>query len=662
MKSAGYDNVPPVTLEDHQHHGKITNGFDSIIRSVFGVCESRIDLRVTTLFAFSGKELDDEKEIHYRTAFMLILLFVSEWIADQKDECPHVSLKEPKSRLVHACFNKLFKDIYHGNNEGFKAYIFDEESSVPSFGSPNGSIISSVGSPNGSIISSSIDHSSVNISPASEQMIYDETKDESLIGPLSQTTDALLKAVTLKSISEEKLLAKSENLEAELNAKTTELEKVYKLVADLMKEKENAEESSLKAINDMEDLVRQNAKIYKEKESLLEANTQLQVNRDECMDRLTSAEIEKERLCEDNEDLMKVVSSYAKNEIRLEEEKQALQEDLNEKIMELENYGNFIEEKKVLEFDLSKTKLEMTASNNLVIQKEEEIQKLLNEMNSLNVANGKFKKNLDAINEELSAVKLETDNLKESIEAFMEEKEALQRNLDNKMFEMENVTKHFADSMEENQQLKQDFAQKEDGYQRDLGKLRKNMENLEEEKQALQNAFDRKTLELETVKELLSKVQKELQEVVKQVRGLYLIKSEIEAELNEFKVYFDGSNASVVEKIAEMKTLSNGFINDNISNVNTPAFSDEENISENISDTFDEHLDSGIGSSEQTPEINTTTVESIFIKKQSSSSLSRFFMFFISLFIFFAIHLYLWGAIIPAWVRLELHHDHLPPQ
>uniref|UniRef100_A0AC35F659 Uncharacterized protein n=1 Tax=Panagrolaimus sp. PS1159 TaxID=55785 RepID=A0AC35F659_9BILA len=151
--------------------------------------------------------------------------------------------------------------------------------------------------------------------------------------------------------------------------------------------------------------------------------------------------------------------------------------------------------------------------------------------------------------------------------------------------------------------------------------------------------------------------------VVEQVRGLYSIKSEIEAELNEFKVYYDGSNASVVEILAEMKTLSNGFINDNISNVNTPAFSDAENLSEIISDTFDEHLDSGIGSIEQTPEIITTTVESIFIKKQSSSSsLSRFFMFFISLLIFFAIHLYLWGAIIPAWVRLELHHDGLPPQ
>uniref|UniRef100_A0AC35F8S6 Uncharacterized protein n=1 Tax=Panagrolaimus sp. PS1159 TaxID=55785 RepID=A0AC35F8S6_9BILA len=57
MKSVGYDNVPPVTLEDHQHHGKLTNGFDTIVRSLFGVCESRIDLRVTTLFAFSGKEL-----------------------------------------------------------------------------------------------------------------------------------------------------------------------------------------------------------------------------------------------------------------------------------------------------------------------------------------------------------------------------------------------------------------------------------------------------------------------------------------------------------------------------------------------------------------------------------------------------------------------------
>uniref|UniRef100_A0AC35FE30 Uncharacterized protein n=1 Tax=Panagrolaimus sp. PS1159 TaxID=55785 RepID=A0AC35FE30_9BILA len=555
MKSVGYDDIPPVTLEDH--HGRITNGFDSIVHSIFGVCENKIDLRVTTLFAFNGKELDDEKEIHSRTAFMLVLLFLSEWIADQKDECPHVTLKEPKSRLVHACFNKLFKNIYHGNNEGFKAYIFDEESSLPSFGFPKGSIISS------------IDLSSTNDSPASEQMVHDETKDESLIGPLSQTTDALLKAPTLKSISGEKLLAKSENIEAELNAKTTEL----------MKEKENVEQSFF--INDMEDLVCQTAEIFKEKKSLVGAIAQ-----DECT--VTSIKIEEERLSEDNE-------------VTFEEEKQVLQEDVDEKIMELKNYGNFVEEKKVLELDLTKTKLEIAASNNPVLQKEEEIQKLLNEMDSLYVTNGILEKEYDAINEELSAVKLEANNLKEINGAF------------------------------------------------------------KEEKQALQNALDEKTMKLETVKRMLSKVQKELHEVVKQVRGLYSIKSENETELAEFKVHFDDSNASVVEKLAEMKTLS--FVNDNISNINTPALSDEENVSEIISDTFYEHLDSGIASSEQTSEINTTTAEVISIIKQSFSSLlSSWLMFFISLFFFVTIQLFLWGAIIPVWVRLELQHDHLPPQ
>uniref|UniRef100_A0A914PP90 Uncharacterized protein n=1 Tax=Panagrolaimus davidi TaxID=227884 RepID=A0A914PP90_9BILA len=382
------------------------------------------------------------------------------------------------------------------------------------------------------------------------------------------------------------------------------------------------EESSLK--NDMEDLVRQNDEVLKENESLIEANTQLQQNYDNVMDQLSTFKGENDRLKDENEDLLKVVRSYARNEIRLEEENQALQETLDIKLAEMEIND---EEKKVLEMDLSKIKLDLVASNKLVIQKKEEIQKLFNEMNLLIDANGKFQLELDSYRREVSA-----DNHKGSIEALtkalnLEKKnnEALQHELELKKSVMEQVDKLYSDSIEEKTFLQQELTKKDQElknvnnvivqkeaelndllnmngsligmnnkyqneqnvYKEELSNIRvendalkeeieeasktvnrltRNGEKLEEERKALQKEFDEKAAELNEVKELLSNVQGEFRVVVKHVRELHSIKSEIEAELNEFKIYFDDTNDLLGEKWTDIKTLFNDFCDERFSN------------------------------------------------------------------------------------------------
>uniref|UniRef100_A0A914PFQ1 Uncharacterized protein n=1 Tax=Panagrolaimus davidi TaxID=227884 RepID=A0A914PFQ1_9BILA len=57
MKMADIDQAPPLNLEEHEQHGKTNDGFDYILHSLFGVCESRIDLRITKKFVFNGKDL-----------------------------------------------------------------------------------------------------------------------------------------------------------------------------------------------------------------------------------------------------------------------------------------------------------------------------------------------------------------------------------------------------------------------------------------------------------------------------------------------------------------------------------------------------------------------------------------------------------------------------
>jgi chromosome segregation ATPase len=382
------------------------------------------------------------------------------------------------------------------------------------------------------------------------------------------------------------------------------------------------EESSLK--NDMKDLVRQNDEVLKENESLNEANTQLQQNYDNVMDQLSTFKCENDRLKDENEDLLKVVRSYARNEIRLEEENQALQETLDIKLAEMEIND---EEMKVLEMDLSKAKLDLVASNKLVIQKEEEIQKLFNEMNLLIDANGKFQLELDLYRREVSA-----DNHKGTIEALtkalnLEKKnnEALQHELELKISVMEQVDKLYSDSIEEKTFLQQELTKKDqelknvnnvivqkeaefndllnmngsligmnNKYQNEqnvykeelsnvrvendalkeeieeasktVNRLTRNGEKLEEERKALQKEFDEKTVELNDMKELLSNVQGEFRIVVKHVRELHSIKSEIEAELNEFKIYFNDTNDLLGEKWTDIKTLFNDFCDERFNN------------------------------------------------------------------------------------------------
>uniref|UniRef100_A0A914P7R2 Uncharacterized protein n=1 Tax=Panagrolaimus davidi TaxID=227884 RepID=A0A914P7R2_9BILA len=437
MKIADIDQAPPLNLEEHEHHGKTNNGFDSIFRSLFGVCESRIDLRITKKFVFDGKDLDDEEQIHRRTEFMLILLFVSMCFADQKDECPFVALKEPKSRLVHACFSKLFKDIYDGDDEDFKNYIFDDNkdhypaSPPPFFSSPNGSL-------------NNFDLSLLEGTPA--KSISVETEQETSIDRLSQTNDALLKAVNLKTRSEEELVAEYKRLETMANEKAAELEKANKPVSDLLEKQQNAEKSFSQTQNELQDLIGRHEEIKKENQSLFDLNVQLQHKYDTTMDQLATFKLENDRLSEENEDLMTNVSNYAQNEKRLEEENQTLKEALDAKIMELENnngdiYRNFAEEKRTLEFDLSKTQLELSASNNLVLQREEELKNLLNTNQSLDDTVEKLQKERDSFVEELFAVKLEAREIKESNESLIAEKETFQQKLGEKVIELEDLCK-----------------------------------------------------------------------------------------------------------------------------------------------------------------------------------------------------------------------------
>uniref|UniRef100_A0A914QUP8 Uncharacterized protein n=1 Tax=Panagrolaimus davidi TaxID=227884 RepID=A0A914QUP8_9BILA len=856
MKMADIDQAPPLNLEEHEHHGKTNNGFDSILRSLFGVCESRIDLRITQKFVFNGKDLDDEEQIHRRTEFMLILLFVSMCFADQKDECPFVALKEPRSRLVHACFSKLFKDIYYGDDEDFKKYVFDDNkdhypaSPPPFFSSPNGSV-------------NNFDLSLLEVTPAKSVSV--ETEHETLIDRLSQTNDALLKAVNLKTRSEEELVAEYKRLETMANEKAAELEKANKLVSDLLEKQQNAENSFSQIQNEFQDLIGRREEIQKENQSLFDLSVQLQHNYDTTMDELATFKLENDRLSEENEDFMKNVSNYAQNEKRLEDENLTLQEALDAKIMELENnngdiYRNFAEEKRTLEFDLSKTQLELSASNNLLLEREEELKNLLNTNQSLNDTVEKLQKECDSFVEELSAVKLEAREIKESNESLMAEKETFQQKLGEKVIEFEDLSKFYAKCMEENQQLKQSVSQKEEEcknlsnknyslnnalgklhmehdsckaelstvkreafdakelivvlttsfnlekkkkeglqhdldikmsemeqmnklylnavdekdflqqsllkknhemensinvitqkeseyndlsnkyesliglnnkyqneqdvykeeisnvmnqnagykadiekYQKDINKLQKSKEKLEEENQSLQKTFSEKVLEMETVKELLSKVQSQLVSIVKDLHGLHLIKFDIEAELNEFKTFFDESNDFVGNKLKDLQTVVNDFAAERLhnisltnqlemlqdeqnekersrtpslhdegifgyncrpSNFNSQELFDEENMSEIMSEHFDDGIqrDSEIHSNGQTPEVVARNNSLNQPVHQSSSSFAKFLWFFVSLLLLFAIHISVWGALIPSWVRLDLHHDQLPPQ
>uniref|UniRef100_A0AC35FJ68 Uncharacterized protein n=1 Tax=Panagrolaimus sp. PS1159 TaxID=55785 RepID=A0AC35FJ68_9BILA len=387
MKMADIDQAPPLNLEEHEHHGKTNNGFDFIARSLFAVCESRIGLHVNQKFVFNGKDLDDEQQIHCRTEFMLILLFVSICFAGQKDKCPFVALKEPRARLVHACFNKLFKDIYYGDDEDFKNYVFD-----------------------------------------------------------------------------------------------------------------------------------------------------------------------------DNKD-----------------HKDFLQKSLLKKNQELEN------------------------STNIVTQTESEYNNLSNKYESLIGLNNNYQNEQDVYKEEMSNV------------------------------------------MNENAGYKADIEK----HEKDIDKLQRSEEELEEENQTLQNTFS---------------VQSKLVSIVKDLRGLHFIKTDIEAELNGLKIFFDETNDFVGSKLKDLQSVVNDYADERHHNISLTKqlemLQDEQNEKER-SQTPSLH-DEGIFG--QTPEV---VGRSNFLNRpvhQSSSLFAKLLWFVIFPLLLFAIHMSVWGAVIPLWVRLEVHHDQLPPQ
>uniref|UniRef100_A0A914YFX5 Uncharacterized protein n=1 Tax=Panagrolaimus superbus TaxID=310955 RepID=A0A914YFX5_9BILA len=49
-------------------------------------------------------------------------------------------------------------------------------------------------------------------------------------------------------------------------------------------------------------------------------------------------------------------------------------------------------------------------------------------------------------------------------------------------------------------------------------------------------------------------------------------------------------------------------------------------------------------------------------RQQTSSFIPSCLMFFLFLILFFTMWIYAFGAIVPSWAYIQVHHDHLPPQ
>uniref|UniRef100_A0AC35FNA4 Uncharacterized protein n=1 Tax=Panagrolaimus sp. PS1159 TaxID=55785 RepID=A0AC35FNA4_9BILA len=460
MKIAEFDNVPKVIIGDHERQGKMLNGFDSVNRSVvevLEVCESRMDLRLSTKFFFTGKGLADEDQIQLRTAFMLILLFVSEWVAYHKQDGDlRVTLKEPYFQRVYECFNKLFKDIYYGNNENFKSFIFDSNkenshpTSFPYFASLNRSF-------------NQFNNSLLNITPCDRH----KSKRDSL-GRFSNANDSLLKPNYLNTTAEEENAADIETLHGTQNIKIMELEKSN---IQLLDEKEKLQQNFLKMKNEFEELLSQkeeeNQNLVEQNQSLNESVNQLQNQCDSVNEELSSVK----------EVLTKELNARMKAAEKLLIDKEALQKTLDGKILELDNkekfYAKVVEEKNIVEQGLLKTERELSFSNNLVVQKEEENQNLVGQIQYINDANSKLQTECDHFVQQLFLVKLEAGSLKERNETLIKQlgvkikdaekhlidKEALQKTLDNKILELENKEKLNSKVVEEKNILEQDLLQ-----------------------------------------------------------------------------------------------------------------------------------------------------------------------------------------------------------
>uniref|UniRef100_A0AC34FZM6 Uncharacterized protein n=1 Tax=Panagrolaimus sp. ES5 TaxID=591445 RepID=A0AC34FZM6_9BILA len=397
MKIAQFEYVPTVTVNDHEHQGKIVNGFDSIHRSLFEICESRIHLRVTTkivlnpnkltkedeieehnkfmlillfvvfwvadkneecpnvmlkepmarlvhacfskifkdiyrgndenfkAFIFGDKKVNDEEEIEERIKFMLVLLFVAFWVADKKEECPNVILKKPMARLVHACFNKLFKDSYHGNDEDFKAFIFgdnkDDAVLPPLSFSPHSSVNTSA--------LSCVDNitSDVQESAQVEEATSDPFKEESVT----------LEDTTKETETEDE----KEDLRAELDAKVIELRDITNLYGDIVEEKHGIHYALINVKRELADS-------DKQVQSLKAENKNLQMQNDSDKSRLEEAFSENDHL------------------------KETVAERMSELVDVQKRCSDLAEEKNVLEQDLMATKEKLSHSNSIIVEKEDE--------------------------------------------------------------------------------------------------------------------------------------------------------------------------------------------------------------------------------------------------------------------------------------------------
>uniref|UniRef100_A0A914YBK2 Uncharacterized protein n=1 Tax=Panagrolaimus superbus TaxID=310955 RepID=A0A914YBK2_9BILA len=767
---------------------------------------------------------------------MLILLFVSEWVADQQEDCSHVILKQPLSEFVLECFDKLFKDIYYGKDEYFKDSFL--------------MIISSF----------------LNITPSVEKSV--QTENESFLDLHSVTNEALTKDE--KTINE----ADYKILQDTLNVKIMEMERINKLNADLIEERENLHQNFLQKNKDLENLVYQKQleinNVLDKDESLNGFINNLQMELDTCKEALSiftienerlkrhndsiksnsnkevaleedkeavqqlldaktleinnmnelnvnltkekklleqelleaqnkvidanklnalkesdtrNIFIEKDRLKEENNDLMKTVSNYSNVEMKLEEHKQKLQQVLDDKLLLIDEMSNgnenLVREKELLEKELMDAKNRLMDANNLIAQKESDNRNIIIENISLNDVIGNLTMERDTCKAELSSSFIENDRLKEENNDLIkvvrnyssnevkleEEKQAIQQALDDKLIEMDEMSKVNEDITKEKKLLEQELLkakrdladsnyhiiQKEaeiknlvdekqslDGIINKLqmdhdlckdelsngiiendrlkeeneeltkvvNRKTRNEQKLEEEKEALQQVLDAKLLELDRTKQLLSNVQDELRFVVNKLRSLNLIKSELEAELNAFKMYFDQVTTSLSNTWANVKTLFDDFAAERLHNVSlsnqletlqqeitvrersrTPSLHDEgimaydsrresfngqclfdgEHISQLMS--FDERdemrLDSGIGSNELTPEATPRdgVEQQQSIAHQSTSSVfSQYLMFTFLLILFYTIYIVTYGALVPSWVYIKLRHERMPPQ
>uniref|UniRef100_A0AC34FJM5 Uncharacterized protein n=1 Tax=Panagrolaimus sp. ES5 TaxID=591445 RepID=A0AC34FJM5_9BILA len=744
MKKAGIDIVPTVNVKDNDDNKEEKNGhngFDSIHRSIFEVCESDIDLRLTTIFSFKGSLLADEEEIEIRNKFMLALLFVSFWVADKKEDCPNVILKESMAQLVHICFNKLFKDIYRGNDKNFKNFIFDENKEM-SCSSPDIFPFS----PNHSLNTS-------DLSCINDITIIDQksAQNEIEIVRLSGTYEALVKIVASQKDNEEKLVNDNKHLQEIFKEKIVEMESVKQVNAEFLMENENLKQALLKTKNELNQKEAENKNILEQHRSL---NDELQAKNEKFKIQLSNATNENYRLQEKNNELTNTVSSHKRNEERIQKE-------LDAKIMESENNNNIlVEQRKRLEEVFLKVKQELMESRNLVAEKDAENKNILGQIQSLNDTVGKLEANLDSCKGEMSKLGSENVQLKDTVTALKEEKKALQQHFEDKQHEFDAANKEHADVAEEKRfvqqsliktrnaliesnniiiekeakmkiileekqllngtinKLQMDFdlcrdelannIDKCDGLKEENEELKKalnrktrNEEKLEAEKQALQKALNAISMELNEAKQILIRIQAEFRHVLQQLRSFCLINAEIREELDAFKIFFDNVIINNGITLENLQSQFNDFVAERLHNISltnqlellqdelcsrersqTPSIHDEgfrtshnngnglfdgEMLSELMSEPFnDEENDNVNDEIKQTQkpisrDVATLTHREMSVPQKTSSALN-FLFFFLSILIFFTMWISFFGVLIPSWVHIQVHHDHLPPQ